>query len=495
MIETVDTSSSWTLARYAEFSHLAAPVQSLRSEASLLVSQLRDRRVVMVNSTAKGGGVAEMLPRITTLLRELGVETEWKVIGTDKLEFFKLTKRLHNMIHGTGEAGLTSADRELYEAVNRECADELKPHLRPNDILVIHDPQPMAMGAMLKEELGIKTIWRCHIGHDDQNSATRDAWEFLAPYTDGYDVSIFSAPEYIPDQLAGRARIIHPAIDPCSHKNRELTPHKIVGILCNGGMMQAHHPVLTESFSEPAQMLQANGKFVPYEGAETIGMLYRPIVTQVSRWDRLKGFEPLMQGFAEMKRRIWEENVETNQFRRRRLGIVRLCLAGPDPASIQDDPEGREVLQEIIKAYCALPERIREDVAILSMPMGSRKENALMINALQRCSTVVVQNSLREGFGLTATEAMWKGVAVLGTRACGLRQQIRNGIDGMLVRDPENPTEIAARLEDLLGRVETRNHLRRSAQVRVHQEFLVFTQIRNWLRCLADTAWSNGSID
>ena len=494
MITTVDTSSTWNLARYAEFAHLTSAVRELRSEAALLVSQLRDRRVVMVNSTATGGGVAEMMPRITTLLRELGVDTEWMVMGTEEPEFFRLTKRLHNMIHGAGEPGLSAADREVYEAVNRQCAAELKQKLRPDDILVIHDPQPMAMGPILKKELGVKTIWRCHIGHDEETATTADVWEFLARYAESYDASVFSAPEYIPSPLAGRARIIHPALDPCSHKNRDLNAHQLTGVLCNGGMMTAHHPVLTAEFSEPASRLNPNGEFVAHDGAESVGMLYRPIVTQVSRWDRLKGFEPLIQGFVEMKRRLQQPGAETDPYKRRRLELVRLCLAGPDPASISDDPEGREVLFELIHAYKALDPAIQEDIAVLSMPMGSRKENALMINALQRCSTVVVQNSLREGFGLTATEAMWKGISVLGTRACGLRQQIRTGIDGVLVRDPEDPQEIATRLQDLLSNVDKRDAMRRSAQIRVKNEFLVFTQIRDWLRCIADTAWASGAI-
>ncbi len=295
MIQLIDLEPSRTLDDYAAIAHLAGPVQALRAEAAMLVPPLRKRTVWMVNSTARGGGVAEMLPQMVILLTGLGLSTRWAVLGCDRPEFFALTKRLHNLIHGHGDPGLTSADRELFESVNRKGAEALKPHLGPDDILVIHDPQPLAMGAILKEELGLRIIWRCHIGHDEHLPTTRAAWRFLKPYAAVYDRTVFSAPEYIPDYLAGRATIIHPALDPFSHKNRELPPHKLVGILCNAGLKSENHPVLTPPFTHQARRLQPDGSFGPAVDPEEIGLLYRPIVMQVSRWDRLKGLRPLLE--------------------------------------------------------------------------------------------------------------------------------------------------------------------------------------------------------
>jgi trehalose synthase len=235
-----------------------------------------------------------------------------------------------------------------------------------------------------------------------------------------------------------------------------------------------------------------DGSFGPATDHEDLGLLFRPLVTQVSRWDRLKGFRPLMDGFVELKRKLDDPGAELTERHRRRLELLRLVLAGPEPSSIQDDPEAVDVLKELSQAFQELPERMQQDVILLSLPMASRKENALMVNALQRCSTVVVQNSLQEGFGLTATEAMWKGVPIVGTRACGLRQQIRNGIDGLLIQEASSPTEVVKRLNDVLENVAKRGFMARNAQQRVSEEFLIFTQMSHWLRALSSSLHGAG---
>jgi trehalose synthase len=205
-------------------------------------------------------------------------------------------------------------------------------------------------------------------------------------------------------------------------------------------------------------------------------------VTQVSRWDRLKGYLPLLHAFVALKR---ADTAAGHPLHRRHLELVRLVLAGPDPVAIQDDPEALEVLDELRAAYRSLPPAIQEEIAILLLPMRSLEENALMVNALQRASTIVAQNSLREGFGLTIAEAMWKRVPILSnTRACGPRQQVRDGLDGRMVADPEDHGELERALRDMLAdpvRLERWGH---SAQRRVHDHFLVFDQLRAWGRLL-----------
>jgi trehalose synthase len=231
--------------------------------------------------------------------------------------------------------------------------------------------------------------------------------------------------------------------------------------------------------------VQADGTLRPAIVPEEIGLLFRPIVLQVSRWDRLKGWRPLLEGFVRLKRELVQRGGRHDERGRRTLAQARLVLAGPDTGSIRDDPEATEVFAELCRTYGTLEPALAADVALVALPMASLKDNALIVNALQRCATVVVQNSLREGFGLTVTEAMWKRCAVLASPACGLRQQIRQGVDGHLLASAEDPAEIADTLELLLTDPRLRETYGRAAQLRVQDEFLVFTQVRRWLELLA----------
>ena len=331
----------------------------------------------------------------------------------------------------------------------------------------------------------MKTIWRCHIGLDERTEATKAVWRFMRPYLSSYQQVVFSVPEYVPAYLRERCTIINPAIDPLSHKNRDLNAHKMIGILCNCGLQHPHHPVATPNFQHPVQQLMADGSFQP---PDDLGLLFRPTVLQVSRWDRLKGWVPLLNGFVKMKQNF--RNGDANHVDERyknRLDLCRLILAGPDPASVADDPEGKEVFDEMCTIYRGLSPQLQREIAVIMLPMESRKENALIVNALQRFASLVVQNSLREGFGLTVTEAMWKHVAVLGTEACGVRLQIRDGQDGLLTKNAEDSDEIAEKLTKLLADPLYRDQLGRSAQRRVYDRFLVFTQVLSYFRLLTHT--------
>lgn len=477
MIRRVDVPRRRSLGDYSAFAHLAGAVTELEREARRLAPALAGRTVWMVNSTAAGGGVAEMLPRVVGLLEELGVSTRWVVIDVEEPEFFPLTKRIHNAIHGVDET-LSSADRALYDRVSEQLAAELRPSIAAGDLLVVHDPQPAGMGAKLAAG-GIRAIWRCHIGLDEKTRASEAAWAFLRPHLELYDHAVFSLAEYIPDFLP-RTSTITPGLDPLSHKNRDLSTHKLVGVLTCAGLSPEYGPMLAPPFGRRAALLSGR--------TDDLGLLYRPIVAQISRWDRLKGFVPLLEGFALLKRELPRRTGRHLLRERRALELVRLVLAGPEPTGVADDPEAAAVFAEVSARWKALSPGIREDVEVISLPTDSRKNNALMVNALQRCSTVIAQNSLREGFGLTVTEAMWKRVAVLGSNAAGIRRQIQDGTDGRLLADPESPRDVADALEQLLTEPKLRQRLARSAQRRAHDEFLVFTQVGQWLRLLARCA-------
>jgi trehalose synthase len=476
-----------TLDDYASLAQLVAAVEALRATAKTFVPLIEGRTVWHINSTAQGGGVAELLPTQIALLRNLGVDARWLVIETDRMEFFALTKRIHNMIHGAMQQEFTAGDRALYEDVSRANAEAILQHVGPNDVLVVHDPQPLGAGARVKRRHpGIRAIWRCHIGLEEDLPVTRAAWDFLRPYASVYDRAVFSIREYIPRFLTDRAVVIHPTVDPLSHKNRSLSLHKLVGILSDAALAEPHWPLLAPPWPEGARRLQPDGSWEIATAHDDIGLLARPIITQVSRWDRLKGFEPLMEAFRALKLGLVSRPAHDVRHRRR-LELVRLVLAGPDPSSIQDDPEGLGVLKSLRSRYMKLEPDVREDVALLALPMGSRKANALMVNALQSCSDVVVQNSLREGFGLTVTEAMWKRTPVLGSaRAYGVRLQVRDGIDGLLVSDPEDPEEIAEAMHRMLADEDQLETWGNNAQRRVYDEFLIFNELRRWLELLAE---------
>jgi len=481
-IEQVEIPDGPSLDDYAASMELTTAVADLRATAAELVPRLAGRTVWMVNSTARGGGVAEMLPRLVGVLNEVGVSTKWVVIGTNKMPFFDLTKRMHNLIHGSGKPELSDADRALFDEVSSDLCGDFKSWLKAEDILVIHDPQPAGMGAKLKAELGMKALWRCHIGLDQDLPQTRAAWGLLKPYVTQYDHAVFTAQDYVPGFLADRASLIRPSLDPYGYKNRQFSIPEAVGILVAAGLMRATGAVLPAPYSRPAERLQADGSFKPATEPEDLGILFRPTITQISRWDRLKGYKPLMDGFVALKKSAASE---TDPALKRAIQQSRLLLGGPEPAAVADDPEAKDVLDELCATYRDLPAEIQRDIALLSLPMSSHRENQLMVAALQYCSAIVVQNSIQEGFGLTVTEPMWKGTPVVVSNACGIRQQVQPGRDGVMIDDPKDPAKIAAALRTSLADPEQRRVMARNAQRRVRDEFLIFNQAKQYLKVLS----------
>ena len=466
---------------YEAYASLLYTVRDFRYQAKLTIKELKGRTIWQVNSTAQGGGVSEMLPAQIRLLRLLGLKVEWLVIEATETKFFALTKKIHNLIHGVGDHHFEESDRRLYEKVNSRNYKTLKEFVKEGDIVVLHDPQPLGLVKYIKRDYkNVAVIWRSHIGLEKRTVKTRAAYQFLDPYLELCDHYVFTAAEYIPRKISGNVSIIPPAIDPLSHKNRNMAIHKIAGILSCGGLVADGHPVVAKPFKHPVHRIQTNGAMEVATFPNDIGFLYRPIVTQISRWDRLKGFESLLRGFVKLKEHI-EDYSKKGDMHRERLAAARLVLAGPDPAYISDDPEGKEVLEKLISSYTKLPESIARDIGILLLPMESRKENALIVNAIQRCSSVIVQNSIQEGFGLTATEAMWKKKPVLGTHATGLKKQIRDGLDGCLIDNPMDADEVAAKINFMMSEPKERQKWGFSAEVRVVEKFLVFRLLADWL--------------
>ena len=484
MIQKIDVKNTNRLREYKNYAYLSGMVNDLYFNSRSTAKKLHGRTVWMINSTANGGGVAEMLPKMVSILRQLKVNTEWLVFSPKNKEFFQLTKKIHNLIHDFGTPGFNDDEKALYEATSNAAADQLERMIPAHDVIVVHDPQPLGAGAEFIRRSGIKSIWRCHIGLDKKTPNTVSAWKFLRSYTNAYDHAVFSAPEYLPSVLEEKSAIISPAIDPLSHKNRDISSPELIKILYKGGIIKnGHHLHLNPVWKRKAMRLNADAEFIGINASDGFELLYRPTVTQISRWDRLKGWESLIEGFVLLKRKYRKKSNKKSP-QNLRILASQLVLAGPEPSAIRDDPEGKGVLEDLCYYYKKLPAEDQNDISILTLPMDSRSQNHLMVNALQRCSSLVVQNSLQEGFGLTATEAMWKQVPVLGTTACGLRQQIRDGKDGRLTTNPIDPEEIAENLERILAKPKVLEKWGKSAQKRVYKKFLIFNQIEKWLNCM-----------
>jgi len=430
---------------------------------------LGDRTVWTVNSTATGGGVAEMLPRVLGYQWAAGIRAPWMVIGGDEA-FFALTKRLHHCLHGSpGDGGpLGEGEHQHYRDILAANAETLLGRVRPGDIAVLHDPQVAALAGPLRTA-GLTTIWRCHVGADVRNEHTQAAWNFLRPYLEPVDAFVFSRPEYVPfGSYDGRVRICPPTIDPLSPKNQPLGSHEVIGIASRIGLVAADDTVATAAAQSAAvrrvrrtASITRLGPPIPTDS---------PLVVQVSRWDPLKDPIGVMEAFV-------------------RLDLDRhdahLALVGPDVSGVTDDPEGQAVLGACVAAWEALPPRARARVHLVSLPMDDPVENALMVNAIQRHATIVVQKSLAEGFGLTVTEAMWKARPVVASAVGGIRDQIDDAIHGQLLHDPADHDQLAAVLTSLLDapRAVT-DGLGQRAKARVRAEFLDDRQLLDWAALL-----------
>ena len=385
-----------------------------------LVAALRGRVLWNVNSTARGGGVAELLASLIPYDRDAGIDERWVVIEGSP-DFFNVTKKIHTLLHGVDSDGaeLTEEDRRQYEQATSRNAAALTEIIRPGDVAILHDPQTAGLVPALSAR-GIHVIWRSHIGVDQPDDAVRNAWTFLRPYVTKAAACVFSRNAYVWEGLdPSRVRIIAPCIDPFATKNEDLTGDTVTAILHAGGILQGRdgeatfkrhdgtrgHVVRTAHLEETA---------LPYEAR---------IVLQVSRWDRLKDPIGVMDGFA------GHIAPSTDAW---------LVLAGPAATSVKDDPEQPEILDELTRRRQAMPSSVRTRIVIAQLPMEDTDENAAIVNALQRRADVVVQKSLAEGFGLTVAEAMWKGRPVVASRVGGIEDQIESGKSGLLIDDPKD---------------------------------------------------------
>src|SRR3954469_14529050 len=378
-----------------------AQIDSLR----FLADQLKGKSIKMVNSTALGGGVAEMLNRLVPLLTELEVPTHWDVI-TGGNDFFEVTKAFHNALHGSSY-DLTNAAKDIFLMYTEQNRQRM--HF-DEELVVIHDPQPVGL-VLSRNKTPASWVWRCHI---DLSNPDPKVWEFLRPFVEHYEAAIFSSQSFA-RQLPIPQYLFYPCIDPLSEKNKELPDSQVQQICDDFGIDRS-----------------------------------RPIVTQVTRFDRLKDPLGVVEAYKLAKKYV----------------DCQLVLAG---GGASDDPEGAAVLQEVKEAAGNDP-----DIIILDLPPWC----AVQINAIQRASTIVVQKSLKEGFGLTVTEALWKGKPTIAGAVGGIPNQIIHKLTGVLVHSVEG---CAFQIRYLLTHPEFARTIGANGREHVKENFLMTSNVKRWL--------------
>jgi trehalose synthase len=376
--------------------------QPIIDDLMLVADKLKGKIVQHINSTAVGGGVAEILNRMVPLLTELGVDSRWDVMKGGE-QFFWVTKKFHNALHGKHEE-ITQRDFDIFMETSRRSIEQLDTY---GDIVFVHDPQPIAL---INKKSANKWIWRCHI---DISNPNQTVWEYLRSFVDKYDAAVFSAPSFS-QNLPIRQFLIPPSIDPLSDKNKDLPQEIIESVLEKYGI--------------------AGDK---------------PIITQISRFDRLKDPMGVIEVFREVKRHI----------------DCQLVLAGSTAA---DDPEAIDVLGEVREE--AQHDR---DIHILLMP-----QNDLEVNALQRGSTVIIQKSIKEGFGLTVTEALWKAKPVVASAVGGIPLQITHKYSGLLCHTIQGA---AFAIKQLLNAPEYAKKLGENGQEHIRNNFLLTRHLRDYM--------------
>jgi trehalose synthase len=440
-------------------------------EAALAATRaaLGDATVWHVNSTATGGGIAELLHSSIGWHERAGVRARWMVVSGSP-EYFALTKQLHDMLHGLDAPGSRPgpAERALYARTTAAQARAALDVIRPGDVVVLHDPQPLGMAPILSDA-GARVIWRTHIGTRRRDQQVDDGWQFLRPFLAGCRRFVFSARAYAPAFVPpDRTVVVHPSIDPGSAKCADLDDGTVTQIMRNIGLQFPDPPPSAASAdaaaADAAAVRIVQDRPVP-AGAE--------MILQVARWDRLKDIPGTLTAYARYIAPMTQ---------------AELVLAGPDPADIPDDPVGRRIFEEVVRQRQALAPAVRARIHLAVLGLRDQLGNARIVNALQRRATVVTQKSLEEGFGLAVTEAMWKRRGVVASAVGGITEQITDHLHGLLVPDPRDLRRFADEVCTLLHDPVLRSRLAEAGHAVVAERFLAGRELSDYARLYREVA-------
>jgi len=437
-------------------------------------SALRGRTMWHVNATLKGGGVAEMLSALLPYVRGADIACRWVAVSGAK-DFFALTKRLHNCLHGfDGDGGeLGDTEARLYASTLAENGSALMAEVRAGDIVFVHDPQTAGLIPALKE-CGAVVIWHCHIGAEEPNAEVRRAWAFLIDQVLPADRYILSRADYLWDGMPpDRLRVVRPSIDAFSPKNQHLDPLTTEAILRTTGVV-AGEPASAPTFTRTDGTIATVSRTVRIVDGGIALPAGVPVILQSARWDRLKDPAGVLEFFSDHLAPADPD--------------VHLLLAGPSVEGISDDPEGAAVLAECAAVRSGFSAGVRERVHLLCSPMEDEAEAGAVVNALQRRADVVIQKSLAEGFGLVVCEAMWKERPVVSARVGGIQDQIEHGESGMLVDDASDGAGFAAAVAELLADKTRAREMGARARARVLDRFLAPRQLAETMDVVCELA-------
>jgi trehalose synthase len=431
---------------------------------------LGGRTVWWVNSTALGGGVAQLLRTLLPYWRGARIDVRWMVLH-GSAEFFRVTKRFHNHLQGQpGDRGVLGFDElTTFDRAGHFHAGALASLLAPGDVVVLNDPQTAAMSVPL-QRAGASVIWSCHVGIDHDNELSRNAWSCLMPRLAGVNCFVFSRYASLPASLGGaETSIVTPAIDPASTKNLPMSDAGARAILQHLGLAAgvSTTPPSYDCTDGSTATLAARPTVLDSDGAPDWSRV--PVVVSLARWDRIKDPLGIMDGFLERVLAATD---------------AHLLLAGPDTSQVADDPEAAAVLAEVRERWRRLAPPARARVHLACLPLTSPEENDVMVNAIQRQAAVVVKKSLQEGFGLGVTEAMWKARPVVASAVGGHLEQVQHLHSGVLVEDPADVAAFGDAIVELLRDPPLAARLGQTGRERVRALFLNDRHFVRWVEVL-----------